>query len=596
MIVFKTDIWSWDLTHYKLTFKEESPFFAEKITKNYSFPITVELNEDTAYKLGLVHLEGITDYKNKIYGTLIIDNEFFESYIAINSIVGKTAEITFFYGKETLAVFDRQLADLPFLLQTTNGFNLAAHAKDLLDSSWPDVSHQFISVWREDVASKKNFNAFDGWINQMEYNDALQTWLFVINEEDTIDGETVAVNRNVMAPMPYLLEILKVAFKTEGLELRGEIVDSDFFKKLLLVPKNFMEKYAVTEYLNYSFSTYSFQESYFPAPLNVYQQVHTPQNQGAYSLKMQIDLNSALAQVFILEVTQNGETIYNVETQNQQVSINETLQITVDATTVLEDIIVTLKLIQQPNSIAQYNNFTFEYTETQLNIFPEIYSLKDFMPDLSFRKFFNRIKTWANLDVIYTENAVYLNFLENTLQKFLFKDRSHLEEPRPERTFNSNNLFKLSYPDGDQIMVNKDGQTFDDSDVVSDEITEVDFELQPLKVEENFGKLTATYPEDDEDIMLLIYDGTTNGQNLAKNHINNRTMSLQDVYKWQHEKWLQFRANSETVKDTFLMHYTEAINLREGEYKYNTKRLIVAIKKQRITNEWYEVELTAETF
>lgn len=596
MIIFRTNAWDWDLTNYGLTFTEESSYFEDVLTKSYSFPITVELNQDVAYKLGLIHLQGITKYRNKVFGILSIDNEFYDAYIAINKVKGTSAEITFFYGKETLSVFDKKLKDLPFAVSVAPGNDLRAYAKTLLSSTWPTASHQFVSVYRDELSSKSNYKHFEGWVNQMFYSEGLSDWFYRHNINEVEEGTTVAKNRNVMAPMTYMLEVLRVGFKTEGLDLRGELPSTDFFKKVLLVPKNFMEQYAVTQYLNYSFSAYTYQEQMGNTTLNVYKQTHSPQNEGSYSLKIKVNMNAVMAQYFYLQVTQDGTSIYEVETQNQQVVINETLDITVDSTQVLDDIVVTMKLVQQPENISNFNNFTYEYREGQLNIFPSVYTIADYLPDLTFREYFNIIKNWLNLKVDYTENAVYLNFLENALSNFRFIDRSHLEIPEPDRVTNKNNLFKLNYPDDSQVMVNSEGQTFSDADFTKEETEELNFEVLPLKVETNFGKTTATYPEDEEDIMLLLYNGAVDGENIAVHTVNNRTLSVQDIYDWLWTKWLTFRANSEKVTDTFEMHYTEAIDLTEGEYKYNTRRLILSCRKKRISNEWYEVELTAETF
>ena len=597
MIVFQTNAWSWDLTNFGLDFTEESAYFEDVLTKSFSFPITIELNEGTAYKLGLVHLENIKDYANKIFGTLIIDNNFYESYLSINNIVGTKAEVTFFYGKETLSVFDKKLKDLPFNVIVAPNGNLPAYAKGLLSTNWPEASHQFISVFRDDLSSKSNYKDFEGWLNQMVYSESTTSWEFVENTNETIEGKTVAVNRNVMVPMTYLLEILKVGFKTEGLEVRGDMVEDNFFKKVLFVPKIFMEQFAVTQFLNYSFSDYTTQEQIGSQTINVYQQTHQPQSNGSYALKIRVNFTSGMGQYFNLTVVQDGETLYEVFSENTTVNINKTLNISIVNTTVFQDIIVIMKLVQQSAAIAQFNNFTYEYKEGQLNVFPSVYTLADYMPDMTFRAFFNRIKNWLNLDPVYTENAVYLNFLENRLDNFRFIDRTHLETPEPRRETNNNNLFKIKYPIGEEILVNKFGQTFDDSNITDEETKNLNFEVLPLNVLDNFGKVTAVYPEDDNDLMLTLYESPApNSENLAINELDNSTFSIQDIYNKFWQRWLTFRANSETIKDSFKMHATEAIDLREGEFKYNKKRLILKLRKKRISTEFYQVDITSETF
>jgi hypothetical protein len=596
MIKFITSAWEWDLTNFGLTFTEENDYFKEKTTKSFSFPITVKLNEDVAAKLGLVSIEGIYNYKNKVYGTLCQDANFYESYIAINDVQDNEAEITFFYGKETLSVFDKNLKDLPFRVSVAPNNDLRAYAKTLLTSSWPISTHQFVKLYREELSSKGNYKHFEHFINNYKYNDNLNQWYFEQNTNETIDDELTAVNRNIMAPMPYMLEVLKIGFKTEGLELRGDLVNSAFAKRLLLVPKNYMEQFSTSQYLNYSFENYTTQTTIGTQTINVYRQIHTPATEGAFELKMRINMNASVAQYFKLTVIQAGETLYEAFSENTHVVINETLNITIVNTTIFNDIEVEMRLVQQ-TGISDYNNFTYEYKEGQLNIFPSAYTIADYMPDMKFREYFNRIKGWFNLDVDYSDNAVYLNFLENTIEDKIFKDRSHLQDIGKKRTLNNNNLFKLQYPNENYALVNKTGLTFNEIDFTEDETTTIDFEILPLKVKDNFGSITAVYPEDEEDLMVILFNSLINEtENIALNTYGNQTLSAQDFYVNYWQKWLQFRANAETVKDKFIMHYTEAIDIKQGEYKYNTKRLIVSIRKQRISSEWYEVEMTAETF
>ena len=597
MIKFLTPAWEWDLTNFGLTFTEENDYFTEKTTKSFSFPITVKINEDVAAKLGLINIEGIYNYANKVYGTLCIDANFYESYIAINTVVDDEAEITFFYGNETLPVFDKNLKDLPFSVSIAPGDDLRAYAKTLLSSNWPTATHQFVKVYREELSSKGNYKAFENFLNNYKYNDVLEQWYYEQNANETIEGELTAVNKNIMAPMTYMLEVLKVGFKTEGLEIRGDLVNSDFAKRILLVPKNYMEQFSSSQYLNYSFSNYTSQTTIGNQTINIYQQIHTPTNVGSFELKMRVTMNASMAQYFKLTVVQDGETLYEAFSENSQVVINETLNIAIVNTNIFEDIVVEMRLVQQTDIISDFNNFTYEYKEGQLNIFPSVYTIADYMPDMKFREYFNRIKGWFNLDVVYSDNAVYLNFLENTIEDKIFKDRSHLQDTKPKRTLNNNNLFKLHYPDDNYALVNKNGLTFNETDFTDDETTKIPFEVLPLEVRDNFGSVTAVYPEDEEDVMVILFDkliGET--ENIALNSYNNQTLTAQEFYLYYWQKWLQFRANAETVKDKFLMHYTEAIDIKQGEYKYNTKRLIVNIRKKRLNTQWYEVEMTAETF
>lgn len=596
MIVFKTTTWDWDLTNKGISFTEKNNMFFDEQRKSFTFPFTEEITPDIADKLGLVTVDGVVKYKQRVYGYLIKDHTFYNAYLKINTVVGNRVELTIFYGKETLKVFDKELKDLPFRVTTAEP-DLPTFAKAQLTDGWPTATHQFVKISRDDIATKSNYEHFAGFLNNYTYDDQVPgEWSFPVNTNEDIDGDTVAVNRNVMVPLTYLMEVLKIGFATEGLTIRGDFVNDNFNKKILLVPKNFMEKFAVSQYDQYSFSTYTTQVLENGQVYNVYTKQHTPTQEGAYSLKMRINFNSVIAQYFKLTVTQAGETLYEAESQNSIVNINETLDINILDTTVFDPIYVQLKLKQQVGSIADYNTFVYEYNEGALNVFPTVYTIADFLPDMDFRKFTNKIKTWFNLKFDYTENSVYINYIENSLSTMVFDDKRHLEVPKPQRILNTNNLFKLTYPNNEEVLVDKNGQTYNESDFSDDEIKKIEMDVLPLDVMANKGSITAIYPEDDEDLMFVLYDGPVAGENIAVNNINNRRLSLQHIYDNNYKNWLRFRANAETVKDSFTMHFTEIIDIEKGLIKYDKKHLIKSIKKKLTTEEHYKVDVESETF
>ena len=591
MIKFQTPAWEWDLSNLGLSFNEASDYFSNKISKSFSFPANIKITDDVAIKLGLVNHNNVSSYTNKIYGYLTLDNAFYDAYISINDTDGETAEITFFYGKEVLSVFDKNLNELPFPIIIANG-GLPSFAKTQISKFWPEATHNFPKIWREDIKQKANYSHFEYFINNYVNNSG---WEFPVNTTDLIEGVNTVVNRNIMAPFPYLLEIFKIAFKSEGLEIRGEFVNDDLIKKILLVPKNYFEKFAVTQYDNYSFNLYTRQETISGKTVNVFEKIHTPTEEGSYSLKIRVNLSNAQAQYFSLTVVQNFVTLYEAKSTNKRVVINEEIDINIVNTDVFNPIKVELKLYSQHNSIAPYNNFTYEFKEGQLNIFPETYSLADFMPDINFREFINRIKTWFNLKFDYTENAVYINYLDNAIGALNFIDKSHLEQPKPKRKLSENNLFKLNYLNKQEVFFSKEGQIYSTTDFVDQETTKIPIEVLPLEVNENKGSVTAIYPEDDEDLMFCLYNGLLGNEPLAVDKINNESLNLQDVVNKCWVNWLRFRANSETYKDSFQMHVSETLNIKEGIFKYNKNHLIKTKRTKRIDEENWQVDVESET-
>ena len=590
MIIFQTANYQYDLTNRGISFTENSDYFSENISKNFSFPFYVYLQEEFAEKLGLVNIENVRSYKSKIYGYLIIDNNFYDAYISVNEIISDKAEVTLFYGKETLPVFDKYLNQLPFKAISATG-GLATYAKTLITKQWPDTSHNYVKMYRPEIAKEDNYELFQNFVNNYDVNQAA----FLENSIDVIESENVSVNRNVMCPFPYLLEIFKVAFASEGLEIRGDFVNDDFNKKIVYIPKTFFEHYYVSQFENYSFSNHTSQKTVAGKTINVYKHIHTPTSEGSYSLKINLNMTDAMAKYFKLKVTQDETILFEANSENNQVAINQTLDINIVNTTIFENIEVELNLLSQDASISDFNNFTFEYKEGQLNVFPETYTLADFMPDMTVRNFVNKIKVWLNLKFDYTKNAVYINYLDTIFTDLPINNQSHLQDPDKSRTLNKNNLFKLSYPDGQEVLVNKNGQTYSDTDYVDSEIEKIELEVLPLQVNSNNDVITAVYPEDEEDLMFCLYNGTIADEPLATNNINNRKLDLQHIYNNNYKNWLKFRANAEIYKDNFKMHISEKLDFKTAIFKYNKVHLIKSINKKRINKEYWKVELETET-
>lgn len=593
MILFQTNKHEIDFSNLPVTFNEKSNYFSDTISKNYSYPFNVQLNEDLIEKLQMVIVNNIVKYENKIYGNLIIDRVFFSNaYIAINEVQGENVELTLFYGSETLKVFDKKLAQLPFPVIFAPG-GLTSFAKTQLTKQWPEATHNFPKVYRPKLKEQSNYENFSLFLNN--YQSTVGGLNFLENSIDVVDGEDVLFNRNIMCPFPYLLEVIKQIFKTEGLTISGDFINDDFNKKILLVPKQYMEQYAQTDFLNYSFNTFNSQETIAGQTVNVYRQIHTPSSVGSYSLDIRLNLSNVLAKYFSLTITHGNKVLYAAGSQNQEVVIERTINLNVLEGDPIENILVELKTNYQEVSIQPFNSFTYQFKEGRINIFPELYNLANFMPDLKVREFINRIKNMFNLKFDYTDTTVYINYLDNELERLTFNDHSHLQQVNPKRTLNENNLLKLSYPDGDEVLVDKNGQTYSDTDFIDAETQPIEIKVLPLKVRENFSYVTAVYPEDEQDIMLCLYDGPKSGLNHAVDNINNQTLTLQDVYSSKWKQWLKFRANSETFKDSFFMPISETLDIEKGSFKYNKKHIIKTIQRKRVNSQWWKVEVESET-
>lgn len=589
MVIFQTlDGFQYDLTGHGLTFNEESPLFSEETKSNFVLPFKAPLDSELATRLGLVTENNVTSYSRRIDGFLIVDQEFYDAYLNIYDIGDEDMEIRLFYGKEVLEVFNKRLSELPFPIVDTND-DLDDFSLQALGREWPDITHNFPMVYRPNITEVSDYGYFNGYMNWRTED----LTLFRPNSNILVDGELVPRNRNVVCPMPYLLEVFKVAFKSAGLEIRGDFVNHPVIRKILFVPKKYFEYYSdPLVRAVYSFSV----TSNINNDLQTFTRTHNPTKNGTYTLHARLSFPKGVTKNFIFSVTYNGKTYYSAEVMNEGVNIDELIEINVkdDTFTPIE---VKLSIDKQQRSIEGYTHFVYDFREGRVNVFPQKYSLKEVMPEMKFRTFYDAIVKWLNLDVVFYENSVYLNFKDNSIQKLVYDDHSGFEDPKKGRGVMNNNLYKLTYPNGKKLMVSKSGQIYDDSGYTVSEINNIDFDVLPLNVLQTNGILTGTWPGDSEaSIILGLYDGIQSGQAVTVESVNGFDLSLQAVYEGFHKFWLSFRTNSETYKDKFFMHVSNILNMRKGSFRYNKKHLIKRVRKTRVNDEYWQVNLESESF
>ncbi len=592
MIIFQAlDNWQIDLTNFGLTFNEESDYFGGDISKSYTFPINMDLDDDLARKFGLVDLENISNYKIKINGYLLVDDDFYDAYVAINEVQGSKVELKFFYGKEILPVFDKKLSQLPWPTVDTGG-SLTDYAESQLIKSYPAATHNFPKVYRPEIAQGANYKEFQLFVNHYASSQ------FLTNNYVVVEGESVPFNRNVMAPMAYIMEILRLGFQSEGLDMRGEFVNDAVFRKVVIIPDKYFDFYSdPAQRSSWSFEFYDSQETVDGKTINIYERTFTPTTEGSYFIKYKLAFPAGIADFFQLKITYGAEVLFFATAEGLPFNLEDVINLNLVDVVSFDDVKVELKLTEQSNTIANLNHFYYDFKGGNLNQFPTEYSLADFMPDITFRTFFNAIKKWANLDVTYYERSVYLNFLDNSIQRLTYDDHTGMQMPLPKRTLNTNNLFKLSYPDKREILVANSGQVYSSDGYTDNEIQTIEIPVLPLEVLENEGVVTGAYPKNgNADILLGIYNGIIDGQPAIVDKVGTRSLSLQNMYDNFYKYFLSFRANSEQYKDTFNAHITKRFNLKNGIFKYNKKHLIKSIRKRRISEQWWQIDQETESF
>ncbi|MFZ3564613.1 hypothetical protein [Tenacibaculum finnmarkense] len=575
-----------DLTDVNITLIEENPMFFNYFVKRYTWPFSKQLDDKTTAAFGFLDFDNVINYATKFYGTLIIDDVFNEAYLEISQLNNGKMEGSIYYGKETNALFSKKLSKLPFKLISVG--KLFVHAKETITKSYPEVGYNFPMIIDTEKKENSNYEQFEGIVNNFEEGS------FKTNDSSVVDGEKVINNRNLIVPMPYLMEVLKVGFASENIIMNGSFVSDTANNKILLYTDKILEKFysGLLSDFKLTVGTEVWMDNYVKSN---YSRTLRVTEVGTYTVNILMVFPYDI-QVLEFKVTYKDELIYKSSKNN----INKKLLINAEDSEALGSIQFSLKLQKYSTDvsvgigdISAYNNISFDLTDGELNTFPNTFSLSQVMPDITFGTFLNKVKNWLNLEITFDKNVVNINYIE---QKFLetdLKDESHLEPINKSRVFNQNKLYELK-DRLNTLYISSDGLQDDSQGYKSEDITTIDVGFKKMRRTSLNSVFTATKSKEDK-FAFLLYDGLVDGKPLAVDSVGGRKFTLSENYERNWQKWLQFRLNSETYKDKFPAHILENFQISAGRFKYNKKHLYKSIKKKRISNNHWQLDIESET-
>ncbi|WBL25130.1 hypothetical protein [Zunongwangia sp. HGR-M22] len=593
MIYIQTDTFQIDISRYGVSLNEESDLFTDSVNKNYSLPFTIEGDAELLNKLGLLHLGNASDVDIQIPCRLILPDRHYKANLFIGDIQGKKIECTITYGDEDLAVYDIELKNLPW--PQIISVDLPVYARNCSRKSWPSTAFNFPMVWKPSITEEDNYEAFEGFLNNF------QNSKYVENEIDNSGEEPKYLNKNVMAPMPYLLEILRFIYAQEGKKVFGEAVEHPDLKKALYIPENYLEKFRGSEYLQWSFSDPKSNLINNNKVYSLYEQLLSPTEVGNYEIDYTISLDPVQARYFEFKIyrqdsiTGERSILKEAKSTNNRVKLDDKFSITIEKKDIYDKIVVQLILENQNQSIADTNNFEYSFEGGRLNQFPSVFSLSNFVPDMTAGEYINLLKNWWNLDIDVQERFVIVNFAQNSVLDRKVRDHSHLEDPKKKFVHNTNRFYKLSYTNGETYFYNKNGRVFSNLlDNEEDEI-KIELDLQPALVEPNKGIITAVAPEESSDLDFCLYGGLENDLPVCSENLS-RALSLDNVGSNFWETWLWFRIHSKTFKDSIECSTHEIYDIKELSFKYNEKQIIKKISKKFQSEKVMKVEVESEAF
>ncbi|WP_435263440.1 hypothetical protein [Tenacibaculum sp. nBUS_03] len=587
MIVFYGDNFELNLTKTKVTLIEENPLFYDYIVKKYSWPFSKHIDDDTLNKLGFLGLENAANYQTRFYGNLLIDNRFEKAYFIITDFRNKTLKGTLYYGAESIALLDVQLKNLPFSVIQTN--SLAIHAKETITKSYPETGYNFPMVIDENFKSKSKYEAFKGVINN--YKDGY----FITNSNAMVDGVVTALNKNILVPYPYLMEILKVGFSTENIMMQGSFVSDKANEKLMVYTDSYLEKFSSDLPDGFQFTTTSefFDKGIVTATFNKPYQLN---QKGSYAIDLFFNIPNEL-KVKEFSVAKQDQ-VYFTSTSNV---VNESFVLNIENIDDYGYLNFKLTLEKTANNpsdgignISGFNNFRFDLLDGSLNEFPKSFSLAEVMPDMTFGSLLNKLKNWLNLEITFNKNVVTIDYIEDKFLSVPLKDETHLEEEIPHIKFNQNKIYKLVHSLEEKI-ISKKGVVNDTVGYRKKDIIEIPSQVSMLPVVSKDDIFTAKI-EETEGLQLFLYNGLKDEKPLAVSSLENRKFNLSEIYNRYWKKWLTFRLNSETIKDKFKTDELEEFNISGGRFKYNKKQLYKKIKKTRNSENQWSITIESESF
>ncbi len=583
MIQFVTEDFILDLSDVRLTLVEENPIFYNYFVKKYALPFTLKLDDKTSKTLGFIGLEGATDYKTKHAGQLVIENEFYPANIVFSGLASKRLKGTIYYGLDTLPVFETALTALPFPLIKTD--NIYTHAKAVLEKSYPEVGYNFPMVLDPEFSAEDKYQKFEGIRNHYHKDGYFLKNIFVQE-----NGKRVAHNKNLMVPYPYLLEVIKTGFQSEGYTIMGDFVADPAVQKLIVVTSEYLESFYSDLPSGFSFKTgteYYKDGNVFAS----FEKIYHIGRKGAYFIRLFYNLPRSFQGVNFT-IKKGGETLFS----SNSISVNTILNLPVIEDEDLGHLRFYLefsKAVSDPDigigSIADFNSFSFSFSDGELNEFPKAFSVSDVLPDISFGTFLNRIKNWLNLQIKVRGNIVFIDYVKSVFSDLEYQYQSKNEVRQNNKNFNRHKLYKLK-SGKKQLFVSASGRVPNQKGVAKNDVIPIEMNLSLLEIAKKGEVYTGTIKYQENDFSLVLYDGLVGGLPLCRKKVMGRDFSLDEIYRLFWEQWLQFRLNSETINDEFLTQNQEGYNLDKGMFKYGCLHIIKKIKKTRKKSDGWLVK------
>ncbi len=623
-----------DLSNYEFTFIEENNWVKDNTVSKYTFPVEISLTNEQDEALGCISEQNLSAYDTLLDAKFYVFGEVHEAVFEIERITGKDLVGQIRYGFEEFPNFNKRLSELP-LFREALLVSIYTHAEEIIEQTWPAVNYNFPQVITDSIdVDSEQWQYFEGVINN--YRDGE----FVTNEFDVENNEQI--NRNIMLPVPYLLYVLQVGFADAGLGLAGEILEDTYYKKATCFALNEFYKSFTTYSETYSLNANEYVEivelpvmsSFLQGQIIGYDEyanysvsINLPEP-GRYKIAGNVIVRGKRRTPFLVNEISTAKFSFNNDTKWNGIaysSINSyreefyTVDFNVDYSGVEGDIL--FESFQFPKGIVNGDEdleaMVMDVTLTQLarldtngelvSTLVEVTTidLSKSVPDMTFGEFVFAALKKRNYGYDIEGGSVSINKKNiATVNNQNAVDLSPFEVSSPERNFNKGKTFvfkqfEFEHPEykSQKILINNNGYVINEFTTPQDaeEIT-VNAIALPLK---SVGVKTAHgFLDDYSKLQLVLYDGLTNGLNLAKdpsaiNHLNN--------YLDDYEEWFNFLRSSINYNWVFEASHEELsdLKIRSVIYAYRQYHIIRKLSRKTFVSQdkgiQLEYDIEAET-
>jgi hypothetical protein len=632
MLVFTHANFQLDLTYLKVTFSEINQWFKDDFSTEQSFPFDLYLDSELSKNSGFEDHYNSNMNQTTFSGILDKDGEIVDAVLTFQGRKGKIISAIIKAGLDNFPSFDKKLSELNLEKKTVS--DIIEDANSVITQGYPEVNYNFRMIHTNKYdPTTPDFNGFQKIINNYSDGEFLTN---VLIEED------IDEIKNIMQPLPYLLHVVKIAVEDGGCSLAGDILqDSDLNKALIFRDGEYFAKTTKEEisilYTNHEWDSLDHTD-------NGYQYVKFEKlieilKKGDYNLNGVIDSISyswrplldnnrkrrSSIDIQISKVSGGVETSIWSSVRNSQGNGTRQLGKAIITDSIDNDVSFeagdTLKIIKieprrdsdpsespdSPDAISlnltpiRYRNPDGSPILTVLNL-NEI-DLTRVVPDMTVRELIISIKNLKNYGFVPDGNVIYMNLIENELDRSTAKNLEDFEIEEPQIEYHDDREYELSFTDGksnetyryDSVLVTKDATVINDYTAKST-ANQIKIDALPLPVVKKSGVTTAYSFEDTPTKLRLVFANPMNEGGTPVTFWN-ENVTIPKIVENNYSKWLNFRINSIEWNWEFIISVEKLreITIQSLVYAYKNYHILSEVEKERLDKSWWRITAKTES-